>query len=175
MFQLVINDFIGIGIFTIKMKQKTGIDNAKQSVVHSLWRYIHLEYHYSIQTFDTPNCLIISCCMSFCILLAIKTLRLPVDHNSDVITGAMESQITSLAIVYSIVYLGVDQRKHKKICVTGLCAGNSPVTGKFPAQRACNAEKKLMTSSCDIYIYISILSWVNAIRMHTPFCDIFIL
>ena len=27
-----------------------------------------------------------------------------------------------------------------KLCVTGLCAGNSPVTGEFPAQRASNAE-----------------------------------
>ena len=27
-----------------------------------------------------------------------------------------------------------------KLCVTGLCEGNSPVTGEFPAQRASNAE-----------------------------------
>ena len=27
-----------------------------------------------------------------------------------------------------------------KLRVTGLCAGNSPVTGEFPAQRASNAE-----------------------------------
>ena len=27
-----------------------------------------------------------------------------------------------------------------KLRVTGLCAGNSPVTGEFPAQRFCNAE-----------------------------------
>ena len=27
-----------------------------------------------------------------------------------------------------------------KLCVTGLCAGNSPVTGEFPAQRTSNAE-----------------------------------
>ena len=27
-----------------------------------------------------------------------------------------------------------------KFCVTGLCEGNSPVTGEFPAQRASNAE-----------------------------------
>ena len=30
--------------------------------------------------------------------------------------------------------------KLSKLCVTGLCAGNSPVTGGFPAQRASNAE-----------------------------------
>ena len=27
-----------------------------------------------------------------------------------------------------------------KLHVTGLCAGNSPVTGEFPAQKASNAE-----------------------------------
>ena len=27
-----------------------------------------------------------------------------------------------------------------KLCITGLCEGNSPVTGEFPAQRASNME-----------------------------------
>ena len=31
-------------------------------------------------------------------------------------------------------------KKTSKLGVTGLCAGNSPVTGEFHAQRACNAE-----------------------------------
>ena len=53
--------------------------------------------------------------------------------------GAMASQITSLTIFYSKVYSGADQRK-KKFRVTGLCAGNSPGTGEFPAQMASNAE-----------------------------------
>ena len=30
--------------------------------------------------------------------------------------------------------------KTSKLCVTGLCEGNSPVTGEFPSQRASNAE-----------------------------------
>ena len=34
-------------------------------------------------------------------------------HYSDVIIGAMASQITSLKIVYSTVYSGADQRKHE--------------------------------------------------------------
>ena len=34
-------------------------------------------------------------------------------HYNDVILGAMVSQITSLTIVYSTVYLGADQRKHQ--------------------------------------------------------------
>ena len=31
-------------------------------------------------------------------------------------------------------------KKTSKLHVTGLCAGSSPVTGEFPAQRASNAE-----------------------------------
>ena len=34
-------------------------------------------------------------------------------HYSDAIMGAIVSQITSLTIVYSTVYLGVDQRKRQ--------------------------------------------------------------
>ena len=36
---------------------------------------------------------------------------------------AMASQITSLTIVYSTVYSGVDQRKQSKLRVAGLCVG----------------------------------------------------
>ena len=36
-----------------------------------------------------------------------------VNHYNEVIMSAMASQITSLTIVYSIVYSGADQRKHQ--------------------------------------------------------------
>ena len=61
-------------------------------------------------------------------------------HYSDVIMGAMAFHINSPTIVYSTVYSGADQRKKSELRVTGLCAGNSPVTGEFPAQRTSNAE-----------------------------------
>ena len=35
-------------------------------------------------------------------------------------------------------------KKTSKLCVTGLCVGNSPVTGEFPAQRASNAENVII-------------------------------
>ena len=54
--------------------------------------------------------------------------------------SAMASEITSLTIVYSSVYSGADQRKSSTLRVTGLCEGNSQVTGEFPAQRASRAE-----------------------------------
>ena len=67
-----------------------------------------------------------------------KPMVYTVDHYSGIIMSSMASQITSLKIVYSAVYSGAD--KKKKICVTGLCEGNSPVTAEFPAQKASNAE-----------------------------------
>ena len=53
--------------------------------------------------------------------------------------GTIASQITSLTIVYSTVYSDADKKK-SKLRVTGLCVGNSPGTGEFPAQMASNAE-----------------------------------
>ena len=41
--------------------------------------------------------------------------------------GTMASQITSLTIVYSIVYFRHRLKKTSKLRVTGLCVGNSPV------------------------------------------------
>ena len=61
-------------------------------------------------------------------------------HNSDVIMSTMASQITGVSIVYSNVCSGADQTKTSKLWVTGLCGGNSPVSGEFPAQGASNAE-----------------------------------
>ena len=60
-------------------------------------------------------------------------------HYSNVIMVAMASHITILTIVYSTFYTGgiKEESKHR---VTGLCAGNSPVAGEFPAQMASNAE-----------------------------------
>ena len=60
-------------------------------------------------------------------------------HFSNVIMGAIASQITSLMIVYTTVYSDADEKK-SKLRVTGLCAGNSPWTGEFPAHIASNAE-----------------------------------
>ena len=79
-----------------------------------------------------------SCCLSIRLVILVSSRR--VSHNNDVIMSAMASQITSLTIVYSIVYSGHKSKKTSKLCVTGLCAGNSPVIGEFPAQWAINAE-----------------------------------
>ena len=51
-------------------------------------------------------------------------------------------------------------KKTSKLRVIGLCVGNSPETGEFPAQMASNAEKNfhLMTSSCYQRVVICIMS-----------------
>ena len=60
-------------------------------------------------------------------------------HYSDVIMGAMVSYITGFWIAYNRLFRR-RSTKTSKLRVTGLCVGNSPVTGEFPAQRTSNAE-----------------------------------
>ena len=54
-------------------------------------------------------------------------------HNNDAIMGATASQITSLTIVYSIVYLDADQRKHQRSVSLAFLRGihGGPVTRKM--------------------------------------------
>ena len=54
--------------------------------------------------------------------------------------GAMAFQITGLPIVYSTVYSGADQRKHQISASLAFMRRILTVTGKFPAQKASNAE-----------------------------------
>ena len=61
-------------------------------------------------------------------------------HYNYVIMSAMAPQITSLTIIYATVYSRHRSKETKKLRVAGLCEGNSPVTGEFPAQRASKAE-----------------------------------
>ena len=57
-------------------------------------------------------------------------------HYSDVIMGAIAFQLTGV----TNVLFRLRSKKTSKLRVTGLCEGNSPVTGEFPTQRASNAE-----------------------------------
>ena len=61
-------------------------------------------------------------------------------HCNDDIMSALASQITSLTTVCSTVYSRRGSKKTSKLRVTGLCAGNSPVTVEFPALRASNMK-----------------------------------
>ena len=55
-------------------------------------------------------------------------------NYSDAIKSALASQITGVLIIHSTVRWG-RSKKTPKLRVIGLCVGNSPVTGEFPAQR----------------------------------------
>ena len=63
-----------------------------------------------------------------------------IQHYNDVIMGAIASQITRLTIFLLNRLFRRRSKKTSKLRVTGLCAGNSTVTGEFPAQMASNAE-----------------------------------
>ena len=54
--------------------------------------------------------------------------------------GEISCQITSLIIVYSIVYSDADQRKHQSFASLAFVRWIQPGTGEFPAQMASNAE-----------------------------------
>ena len=67
-----------------------------------------------------------------CKILVLEYLVKFATHYNDAIMGAIASQITSLTIVYSIVFFRRRSKKTSKLRVTGLCEGNSPGTGEFP-------------------------------------------
>ena len=58
-------------------------------------------------------------------------------YYNDIIMGTMASQITSITIVFSIVYSDTDQRKHQS---SASLAFMWAVPGEFPAQMASNAQ-----------------------------------
>ena len=61
-------------------------------------------------------------------------------HYGDVIVSAMASQITGVLIGYLTLLFRRRSKETSKLRITGLCEGNSSVTGEFPAQRASNAK-----------------------------------
>ena len=74
------------------------------------------------------------------VAMASHVTRSSTTHYNDVIMSTMASQITSLTIVYSTIHSRHRSKKTSKLRVTGLCEGNSPVTGEFRTQRASNTE-----------------------------------
>ena len=77
-------------------------------------------------------------------------------HYSDVMMGAMASQITSLTIICSTVYSGADQRKHQSSAPLAFLRGihrwpvNSP--HKWPVTRKMFLFNDVM--SCSIIIWV---------------------
>ena len=67
-----------------------------------------------------------------------KVGKPPNGETSDVIMSTMASK--SPASRLCLLNRLFRSKKTSKLRFTGLCDGNSPVTGEFPAQRASNAE-----------------------------------
>ena len=82
-----------------------------------------------------------------------RSTRYMVIHYSDVMMGAMASQITSLTIVYSTVYSGADQRKHQSSASLAFVRGIhwSPVNSPHKW-----AVTRKMFPFDDVLMYISI-------------------
>ena len=88
--------------------------------------------------FDAGRAMItrIRCCCLHDLLIYLVGMHL---HLSDVIISEMASNHQPHDCLLDRLFRR-RSKKTSKLRVTGLCAGNSPVTGEFPAQRASNAE-----------------------------------
>ena len=110
--------------------------------------YIYIYLHFSVRNHLKTscwrnNCVFITLCVCWAYFMIRSLRQTRYSHYSDVIMGAMASQISSFTIVYSTVYSGADQRKHQSSASLTFVRGihrwpvNSPhkwaVTGKmFP-------------------------------------------
>ena len=100
----------------------------------------------------------------------IERIRIPFCHHyNDVIMRAMASQIISLTIVYSAVYLGADQRKHQNSASLAFARGihRSPMNSphKWPVTRKMHPfDDVIMTICVDTFLtpqVINSLWWVT--------------
>ena len=84
----------------------------------SLWRHCSVQSVLWVINFAHMKTKVMTSTKRISLSKSVKTVastwtqRINLAHYSDVIVTAMASQITSLTIVYSAVYLGTDQRKH---------------------------------------------------------------
>ena len=121
----------------------------------------YVSFFFSLSGYKSATCsLINSHTFSRANTVENRTQYLWTSHYNDVIMGAMASQITSHASVYSLIRCW--SKKTSKLRVTGFCAGNSPATGDFPAQRASNAENvSIWWRHHGSHVYCWITSYVS--------------
>ena len=98
------------------------------------------------------------CCTLFCCFHIMSALWVLFRHHySDITMGGMASNLIWKHQPHDCLLNHLLRRRSKKtskLLVTGLCAGNSPVTSEFPAQRASNAE------NVSIWWRHHVISWV---------------
>ena len=104
--------------------------------------FILFKFHWSLSLLDNETSLrkVMVCCRDITNHYLMRWPRSMVPcgiHYNDVIMGAMTSQITSLTMVYSIVYSDADKKNIKALCHWPLCW---EFTGEFPLQMGSNAD-----------------------------------
>ena len=72
-------------------------------------------------------------------------------HYSDGIMSAMVSNHWRLKCLPNRLFRH-RSKKTSKLSITGVCEGNSPMTGKFPAQRASKAENASIWWCCMFFV-----------------------
>ena len=86
------------------------------------------------------------------------------NHYTDVIMGAMASQITSLMIVYSTFYLGVDQRKYQSCASLAFVRGihRSPVNSphKCPVTRKLFPFEDVIMYRCIVVVFVAVFVFI---------------
>ena len=61
-------------------------------------------------------------------------------------------------------------KKTSKLRVTGLCEGNSPVTGEFPSQRASNAENVFVWWRHHVLFYrLQLINWIEQLCNYSKY------
>ena len=99
-------------------------------------------------------------------------------HYSDVLMGAMASEITSFTIVYSTLYSGADQRKHQSSASLAFVRGihwwhvNSPHKELLPGKMFPFDYVTMFTVVCEIWRYIGLLRQLLRYGCHTLLVDI---
>ena len=117
------------------------MQNRQQAIIWTNADSIHWSIYVALWGDELRNNWWVTSILHFIIFFsgAPQTWRHNIHHYDDIIMTTVSSQITSLAVVYSIVYSGADERKHQTPRHWPLC-GEFTGTGEFPAQRASNAE-----------------------------------
>ena len=79
-------------------------------------------------------------------------------HHNDVIMGTIASQITSLTIVYSVVYSDADQRKHQSSASLAFVWGihRGPVNSRTNGQLRGKCFHLMTSSICCTHICLSL-------------------
>ena len=83
-------------------------------------------------------------------------------YPEQTVRQTVESPVISDAMTLMLRHCdctGIRSQKTPELRVIGLCEGNSPVTGEFPAQRTSNAESVSIWWRHHAYTYDSVKKW----------------